>query len=242
LQADPESETVPYELMEIPQLHVVFSEREFLEKRDKKLLKSAGVKLTDSAPMFRSNRPGYISWFVPAIEHVDSSNFLVRVPVLIDTGVVWEDRIQNFTRPTRSIFEPTINSDSLIRLKRFPQSDNRLEADLFSVPGGVGERDERPLQLYMLLVADSETGVIYGGVPMTAELGFEALQATVPEHVLRLLLDAELLPKQITVRSERLVELLAPLSTDLKIHLECSSELPAIEAVVESLLEQMGLV
>jgi hypothetical protein len=62
----------------------------------------------------------------------------------------------------------------------------------------------------------------------------------VPEKVLRLLLQTKLLPKQLTVRSHRLAELLQPLRSELKIQLKYSPELPAVEAAAEALFEQMA--
>jgi hypothetical protein len=82
--------------------------------------------------------------------------------------------------------------------------------------------------------------MIYGCELITAEHGIQVMYASVPEKVLRLLLQTKLLPKQLTVRSHRLAELLQPLRSELKIQLKYSPELPAVEAAAEALFEQMA--
>jgi hypothetical protein len=67
-QSDPSAS--PDRLIEIPQLQLSFTERKFLEKRDRDLLKGVKPKFSDagSKPLFRSYRPGYLPWFVTRVE------------------------------------------------------------------------------------------------------------------------------------------------------------------------------
>ncbi len=54
----------------IRHLQAAFSDRMFLEKRDRDLLKELGFKFRgpSSWPMFRSYRPGYLPWFITPVE------------------------------------------------------------------------------------------------------------------------------------------------------------------------------
>lgn len=61
-QSDPSANTD--RLIEIPQVQLSFSESKFLEKRDRELLKSSGLKFTGARPLFRSYRPGFLPWFI----------------------------------------------------------------------------------------------------------------------------------------------------------------------------------
>jgi hypothetical protein len=67
-QAD-ESAT-PDRLIEMPHLQAAFSDREYLEKEDRDLIKQLGLKFRgpNAWPMFRSYRPGYLPWFVTRAE------------------------------------------------------------------------------------------------------------------------------------------------------------------------------
>ena len=111
----------------------------------------------------------------------------------------------------------------------------QLEADLFIGPGGIGKPQERPLALYMLLLADRQSGLIFGFEALSAEHSLNAMYRSVPEAVARLLWQAKVLPKQIIVRSVLLLELLEPLEKELKIQLRSANELPAIDEATASM-------
>lgn len=53
-------------VIERPHLQAAFSERKYLEKWDRDLIKQLGMKFTGAGPwpMFRSYRPGYLPWFI----------------------------------------------------------------------------------------------------------------------------------------------------------------------------------
>ncbi len=107
-------------------------------------------------------------------------------------------------------------------------------------PAAVGKRSERPLAVFNLLLADHETGLILGVEVMTAERGFAVMYSGVPDQVARLLLAAQMLPKRLRIRADKLLTLMKPLANELKIELFRAAELPAIEEASNFLFEQMG--
>jgi uncharacterized protein DUF6930 len=329
-----DSSATPDLLMEIPQVQVSFSETKFLEKRDRELLKSSGLKFTGAKPLFRSYRPGFLPWFItlkearllihalsqtlqvtkrfasePAIfpgnadvggdvggavdfpvdEDGKTATILVRVPRKEDTeprgpstafrpsspstefrpsdpstafkpsdpstafrpsdpstasrpsgrpsasSLVWEDQIKRIPRPTLPPIESSIDASLLRDLKGVRQTTMQLEADLFIGPGKIGTPHERPLALYMLMLADRRSGYIFGFEALTAEDSLNTMYASVPERVAWLLWEAKVLPKQIIVRSARLLDLLEPLEKELKIQLRCANELPSIDEATASM-------
>ncbi len=61
--------------LEIRHVQAAFSERKYLEKEDRNLIKQLGLKFKGGAwPMFRSYRPGYLPWFVT----LDEARFLIH--------------------------------------------------------------------------------------------------------------------------------------------------------------------
>jgi hypothetical protein len=88
MQSDPVAQ--PERIFEIPQVQVAFLESRFLEKPDRELLKSAGLKSRGggSFPQFRSYRPGYHAWFITRAEARLLINALSQtlnfVPRLVD--------------------------------------------------------------------------------------------------------------------------------------------------------------
>jgi hypothetical protein len=153
------------------------------------------------------------------------------------SALVWEDQIKRISRPTPVPIETTIDWDLLSNLKSIRPGDMQLEADLFISPGSVETPNERPLVLYMLMLADRHSGIIVGFEALTAERSFNTMYAGIPERIVSLLWRNKVLPKQIIVRSDLLFALLEPLEEELKIQLRRANELPAIDEAAASITQ-----
>ncbi|MGH9971437.1 MAG: DUF7309 domain-containing protein [Pyrinomonadaceae bacterium] len=162
----------------------------------------------------------------------ETESFLVRLVRKEDkeprrlsspSGRVWEDQIRHITRPTLPPIEISIEAGLLKDLKGLHLSPMQLEADVFIGPAGIGSPRERPLALYMLMLADRSSGLIVGFEALTAEDSLNSMNAGVAEKVARLLWQGQVLPKQIIVRSVFLLGLLEPLEKELKIELRCAN-------------------
>jgi hypothetical protein len=186
----------------------------------------------------------------PTDEDDESTTFLVRVSHQDDSsrskgieaaassssaGLVWEDRVKRISRPASPRIETIIDSRLLDGLKDVPLSALQIEADLFIGPGRVGKSGERPLALYMLMLADRQSGMILGFEALSAEHTLNTMYASVPETIVSLLSQNQVLPKQIVVRSELLLNLLEPLAEELKIQLRRAIRLPAIDEATASM-------
>jgi hypothetical protein len=269
LQLNPDLPDAAQLLLEIPHLHVSFSAPDQLEKRDRDLLKGVGLKFTGVRPLFRSSRPGYFPWFITreearlmvqilsqtiivagrvlqnpdilSLERDDNGlSLLVRVPHEKGSERFWEDKIQKFPlrRPelTGAAIEPAV----LNKLKQITQSHLEFELDLLMGPVAVGKRSERPLAVFTLLLGDHQSGLICGVASMTAEQGLEAMYTGIPNQVARMLSEAQLLPKRLRIRSDKLLALLKPLARELNIELFHTTELPAIDEAADFMFEQMA--
>ncbi|MEK6280178.1 MAG: hypothetical protein AABN95_07460 [Acidobacteriota bacterium] len=295
----------PDRLLEIPQVQLSFSEAKFLEKRDRELLKSVGLKFRGTRPQFRSYRPGFLPWFITLEEarlliHALSQTlemakrfagesvafptggddktepFLVRVarkddsslkedhskkevtepreqsspsdirvasrstpnppnPTPSSSDFAWEDQIKHIPRPQAHPVTISIDVNLLQDLKTLPLSTLQLEADLFIGPARIGKPNERPMTLYMLMLADRHSGLIFGFEALSAENSLNTMYAAVPEKVAELLWQSKVLPKQIIVRSVLLLDLLEPLERELQIQLRSANNLPAIDRAARSM-------
>jgi hypothetical protein len=255
-------------VVEHPHLQAAFSERKYLEKWDRDLIKQLGVKLTGAQPMFRSYRPGYLPWFVTLMEarflihglsqtlhvatsvrdkaqpfhptgRVDKNGYLMRVSRRTESGVIWEDQVWQIPRPKREPIRAIVDSGTQERLKRIRQSELDLEVDVFLAPGKIGKPGERPLALYLLMVADSDSGFILGAEAMAAENSLAAMRASVPNSLAKVLLQNQVVPGRLIVRSEWLRNLLKFFTQTLNIELRHSDELPSIDEAVDSMSEWM---
>jgi len=257
-------------LVELPHLQAAFSERKYLEKWDRDLLKQSGIKIAGarSLPMFRSYRPGYLPWFVTLAEarilihalsqtlevasrvrdeehpfnptgRIDEGGYLMRVSRRTESGLTWEDEVWQIPRPKSAPVRAIVDSVVLEQLKRIPQSELDLEADVFLGPGRIGKPAQRPLALYLLMLADRHSGFILGAEAMTAENSLTGMRAAIPNSLAKVLLQNRVVPRRLIVRSEWLRNLLKTLTQSLNIELRHSDELPSIDEAVESMSEWM---
>lgn len=267
-QAD-ESAT-PQRLIEMHHLQAEFSDRKYLEKEDRDLIKQLGLKFRGAGawPMFRSYRPGYVPWFVTRTEalmlihalsqvldvatrlrddpepvqpvgRVEPGGHWVRAAHQEGAKLIWQDQVWSIPRPKRESLRVTVETDSLELLKHIPRSDMDLEVDLLLTPERVAKPGQRPLALYVLMIAESKNGLILGAEPMTAEGSLSEMHAGIPNALLKALLQNQVLPERLLVRSKFLRSLLRNVTQSLNIELRHADELPSIDEAAAFMLESM---
>jgi hypothetical protein len=156
------------------------------------------------------------------------------------SGFVWEDQIKRIPRPNLPPINISIDADLLTKLKCMNLSAMQLEADLFIGPGRIGKPQERPLALYMLMLVDRQSGLIFGFEALSAERSLNRMYASVPETVANLLWQVKVLPKQIIVRSALLLDLLEPLEAERKIQLRSANKLPSLDKAIRSMTQLLA--
>lgn len=257
-------------VLELPHLQAAFSERKYLEKRDRDLIKQLGLKVRGPGawPMFRSYRPGYLPWFVTLgearflihalsqtldvarrvrdepqpfhpKERIEKNGYLMRVSRRTESGLIWEDQVRQIARPKAEPIRAVVDAATLERLKLIPKSELELEADVFLTPGAIGQRGQRPLALYLLMVTDSDSGFILGTDAMTAESSLAAMRASIPNSLAQILLQNSVVPRTLSVRSELLRTLLRSFTQSLNIELRQSDELPSIDQAADAMSKWM---
>ncbi len=267
-QAD-ESAT-PQRLIEMPHLQAAFSDREFLEKEDRDLIKHLGLRFKgpNAWPMFRSYRPGYLPWFLTRAEarflfhalsqvldvakrvrddpnpiqpvgRVEKGGRWVRVAHEEEARLVWEDQVWRIQRPKRELPAIVVDSGLLELLKHVRRSDLDLEVDLLLTPGRIVKPAQRPLSVYVFMIADSNSGFILGADAMTAKQSLMAMHAEIPNALVKALLQNQVVPVRLLVRSKFLRGLLRNLTQSLNIELRHVDELPSIDEAAAFMKESM---
>ena len=258
-------------VLENRHLQAAFSERKYLEKEDRDLIKQLGVKFSGKRawPMFRSYRPGYLPWFVTPNEarflihalsqiiavaksvrdeaqpfhptgRVEKDGYLMRVSRKEGSALIWEDQVWRIARPQRKAVKVVVDAVTLERLKGLRQSQLELEVDLFLAPASIGKkRGQRPLAVYALMIADSDSGFILGTDVMTAQDSLPEMHARTPNSLAQMLVQAEIRPQKLVVRSELLRTLLKPFAQALNIELRLQDELPSIDEAAEYMRQFM---
>src|SRR6266403_390942 len=255
-------------LVELPHLQAAFSERKYLQKQDRDLIKFWGLKSSGAKvwPMFRSYRPGYFPWFVTIAEarflihalsqildvaqrvrgdaqpfhptgRVEKDGYLMRVSRKEGSQLVWEDQVWRIPKPTSGPIRAVVDGPMLESLKRISPGRLDLEADFLLSPSSIGKRGQRPLAVYTLMIADHDSGFIFGFDVISVEDSPSAMHARIPNAVAKILWQNQIVPRRLIVRSDRLRSLLKPLAQSLNIVLKYSHELPSIDEAAKSLGE-----
>jgi hypothetical protein len=231
-----------------------FLEKEDLDLIKELGLKFRGA---DAWPKFRSYRPGYLPWHVTvgearlliyalartldfAMRIRDEANPIRPVGPVPKDGVlvlatkrdgeelVWEDQVRVIPRPSRKPLQPRFDHDLFEGLKRIPQGGLEIETDLSLAPATIGGPNERPMVVYLLMVADKDSGFVLGMEAMTAEDSLSRMHEQIPNVVAKFLLKAKVLPRRLLVRSDLLRQLLRTFCQSLNIELLQSDELTSI--------------
>ena len=89
------------------------------------------------------------------------------------------------------------------------------------------------------MVADRDSGFIFGFELMSAQDSVAAMYSRVPNAVAKLLSQAQIVPTRMAARSDRLRNVLKPLAQRLNIELRFVDELPSIDEGMGSMTAWM---
>src|SRR3989442_11493343 len=260
--------STPERVLENRHLQAAFSERKYLEKEDRDLIKQLGLKFRGDWPMFRSYRPGYLPWFVTLNEarflihalsqisavaksvrdeaqpfhptgRVEKDGYIMRVARKEGSALIWEDQVWRIPRPTHESVVIPIDNATLERLKLLPQTKLEMEADLILAPARIGKSGQRPLALYLFMIADRDSGFIFGNELITAEDSLTAMHSRLPNSLVLMLVQAKIMPQRLLVRSTLLRTVLRSLTQALNIELRHADELPSIDEAARCMGEWM---
>lgn len=258
----------PDALIQIPQLQASFEDREELDKKDRELIKELGLKFRgrNAWPMFRSYRPSFFPWFLESeearflsvaleqladvaprfkedsslLEPSDGENFLLREPRREGGTLLWEDSATGVPPLDAPPIEVEMEAAKIEALGSLPRREARLEVDFFMFPVPARNEGNRPYFPHMLLTVDTGSGMVLGSELLAPDPSLEAMWGSVPENLADQLSKVELLPEKVSVDSELLFELLAPLAEEAGFELELAPSLSSLEQVREDLLQTFG--
>lgn len=268
LQFASSEEPSPEALLDIPMLQASFEDRNELTGQDRKVINDLGLKVRgrQAWPMFRAFRPGFLPWYLEgwetrflthALEQAidvalrlkadrailppaNGNRFLVRTCQQLDGSLRWEDRIVSVPLPEPQPVRIEIDGRVIEGLKRLPRSKEIVEMDLVTVPTNIYEPGQRPYRPKALLVVDRDTDLLIGAEMLSPEPTQEATWAKIPNVALQQLLQAGIMPKQISVRSFVLQELLGAVAEYGAFEVKRVNDLRALDRVAKFLFDRFG--
>ncbi|HXF85653.1 MAG TPA: hypothetical protein VNK49_09705 [Anaerolineales bacterium] len=254
----------PELVLQIPQVHASFEDRDMVEKADREVMKQLGLKFrgANAWPLFRSYRPGCFPWYIEkqeakmlicALEQLldvaprfkdnpdmltpgDDDEYLVRVK----KDDHWEDSVQRITFRREVTLNLIMNEKALEHLRKMMPGKLTLEIDLYMMMDPVQEKaNERPFFPFMLMLADHHSGMILGFDLLTPLPSMEAMWSEVPAVVVEKLAEG-FPPKEVLVKDAMLYMLLQPVAEEAGFRLKKESHLKMIERAQNEFLGFMG--
>jgi hypothetical protein len=188
----------------------------------------------DMAPRFRDDEQG-----LERLNRLgmDDHVFLMRTPTKIPGTIEWTESMVEIQRPAPTVIVPEMDDGLLRRVGRFPVVDNRLEIDLRSTPWPVQEQeDQRPYFPWVVLVVESDEGIIVGHELLTPLPTLDAVYSRAAGALLDVLERNEIRPAEILVRSDRVAALFREVCAELGIALTVQPCLPQVKHAFASML------
>ncbi len=253
IQSRPMGSGVPEDVLELPQLMASFEDRDMLEKEDRDVIKTLGLRYRgrNNWPMFRSYRPGFYPWF---LDRNEAENLAVALeqtlcmamrledaPKLLDTdspqiifvrerrGSEWVDSTLTLPPPEPVSLTFKVERSQIAALKALPRDTRAAEVDFFIAPTGVTEPGKRPTLVYLLMAVEPKSYFILGSEPMQATDGLARMWEEIPARLVSLLVQARFFPAEIRIASPKLHPMLASILQELGIALKVSPTLPGME-------------
>ncbi|OGG47137.1 MAG: hypothetical protein A3F84_16945 [Candidatus Handelsmanbacteria bacterium RIFCSPLOWO2_12_FULL_64_10] len=251
----------PYRLFEVPQLQASFEDRNILQKEDRDILKSLGLKFRgqNAWPMFRSIRPGFHPWFLegwearlltcaleqaldvtprfeadPSLLGVPEGAFFVRAPLKAEVGIGWEDRVVRVPPPASA--PVTVDDLTRRRLEGLSRGEQKLEVDVFMLPDACREGKGRPFFPYCLMMVEARSGLVLFHDLLQPQPSLEEMWRSVPLKMVDQFAKAQMIPTEVRVCSEQLFDLLKPLAGASRFKLKRVSALRTLEPAREMLM------
>jgi hypothetical protein len=265
LNQDPYS--TPDQILEIHQLQTSFEDKELLKREDLTVIKKLGLKFSgnNSYPLFRRIKPGFVPWFLESEEicfmtMILEQTLLVALRVKADPSLlkdprqgycliryieqgdkkkIWQERILKI--PPRDPFPVQIGMDASARdaFRMMPKKNYRVEVDLFRVPSPIKERGKPPYYPYLLLIVDTQNGLVLSNEMFAPKKSLIDVWSEIPLYFVRQIERLGAVPREVIIRSFALTHLLQPLAEAYPFKLTRSHNLDSLDAAKFALFNHL---
>lgn len=246
-------------------ISMLFVDRDVLQKRDRDVIRSLGLQFRgrSSWPFFRSQRPGYVPWFLEKEE-------VIFLTTAIHQALVIAQRVQNseldlLERETENLVltlchrggkwleewrrpnMPNSNSESpmetidpvteaqlhLLR-SRAGELGGTWEFDISMLPLPIGSSSDRPYFPSCFLAVEKKLGLIVGTNLTKPWLNLSEKR----KAFIQILEKADELPREVRIKSDKVKRIVEPITSILGINLRVAS-LPMLEEAKASLYDHL---
>jgi len=250
----------------VPLLTVLFVDRQELQNRDLRVIRSLGLRFRgrNAWPLFRSQRPGYAPWFLEKEEALFLTAAIQQALVVASEvrsdgldlfdeeseeslltrfwrGGEWREewrapQIRDEDSEGEDQAAEAVNEARLQLLhSRTRERSGSWELDIFMLPAPIGPPASRSYFPLCLLAVERESGLI-----VASRIGepWRTLSER-QDEVIQILEDAEQLPDEILVKSDKVQRVVKPIATRLGIGIRVEG-LSMLEEVKGSLQDHLS--
>lgn len=235
-------------------LMLSFEDKRFVDQEDRQIINELGFKFRgrNSWPLFRSYKPGYFPWFLSRDEALYMTSALqqakevclrlkenkkllsppkknlclTRVPETRDGMIVWKDEWRE-PAPLKKVeySDEKVDEVRIQRIRKTAKPTTMIwEIDFFYAPTPIAE-GERPYFPYAIMLIDRDSGFILD-MHLARKTGYKK---EFLEKFLSCIEKMSILPLEILVRKEEVVNLLEPYTSLLNIKLSVVKRLENID-------------
>lgn len=230
----------------VPMLSMLLVDRGTLQKRDVEVVRSLGLRFrgVNAWPFFRSQRPGYVPWFLEKGEALFLGTAIHQALLVANKvrnneldllgkepeGLILTrchrggDWLEEWHKPKILDRTPQIHTKAIgavneaqLHLLRSgaPRSSGSWELDIFALPVPVGSAGSRPYFPSCFLAVERKLGLIIGSKIAEPWLTLAEKQ----DEVIGILEKAGQLPRNIWVKSDKIRMMVEPITNGLGINL-----------------------
>jgi hypothetical protein len=242
-------------------LTMLLVDRDVLQEEDHKIIRSLGLRFRgrNAWPFFRSQRPGYVPWFLDKSEarfltaalhqalgvanEVHSGKLELCAPEPEDLvftrcyrGDRWLGQWREAPAPIRRRGARAKSIDAVreaelhLLSSRASKVSDTWELDIFMLPMPIGSESERPYFPSCFLLVERKLGLVLGTNLTKPWLTTAEKQ----DEILQILTKVNQIPSEIRVRSNKVKQIAEPVTSILGIKLRVGP-LPVLEQVKASL-------
>jgi len=235
-------------------LMLSFEDRRFIEEDDRQIINELGFKFRgrNSWPLFRSYKPGYFPWFLSRDEALymmsalqqakevclrlkenkkllsppKKNLYLIRLPETRVGMIVWKDEWRE-PAPLKKVkySDEPVDEVRIQRIRKTAKPTHIIwEVDFFYTPTPIAE-GERPYFPYAIMLIDRDSGFILD-MHLARGAGYKK---EFLEKFLSCIEKMSILPLEILVRKEEVVNLIEPYTSRLNIKLSVVKRLENID-------------
>ena len=247
-------------------ISMLFVDRGVLQKKDHEVIRSLGLRFRgrNAWPFFRSQRPGYVPWFLEKAEVLFFTTAIQQALVVADEARggkldLLEEEPENLilTRLYRDAkwheewrkapklgqeqethaenIDPVKEAELYLLRGRVGGLSGCWELDIFALPMPIGKVSERPHFPLCFLATEKKLGLILGTNLTEPWLTFSEKQ----DEIIQILRKADQLPLEIRVKSDKMRRVVEPITRILGIKLRVAP-LPMLEQTKASLDEHLS--